>query len=237
MNSILFDIGATKIRMAFSVDGEIFEEPKVFETPKSYEEILKLFVATTEELAKGREIKTIAGGMSRSIPKLTEEKLRDDLDKNFGVAVFIENDAAMVGLGEANWGAGRGFEIVAYITVSTGVGGARIVNGKIDERSIGFEPGKQICNVRSIFNNVLALDAVNQNFDPFYYIHLEKLLRKEHIKGKKIFIIHGHDNEMKKEVQLLLERADLEGIVLHECPDKGRTIIQKLIEECYYLQH
>lgn len=101
------------------------------------------------------------------------------------------------------------------------------------------EPGKQICNVRSIFNNVLAIEAVNQNFDPLNYIHLERLLKQEHVVGNKIFIIHGHDNEMKKEVQLLLERADLDDVVLHECPDKGRTIMDKLIEEgdsaCYVI--
>jgi glucokinase len=149
MNSILFDIGATKIRMAYSVDGEIFEEPKVFETPKDYEEGLKLFIETATELAKGREIKKIAGGMSRSVPGWPNdyEKFKEDLGEKFGSEIFIENDAAIVGLGEANWGAGRGFKIVAYITVSTGVGGVRIVDGKIDDRSIGFEPGKQIIDV------------------------------------------------------------------------------------------
>ncbi len=147
MNSILFDIGATKTRMAYSADGEIFEEPKVFETPQNYEEILNLFKETAKELAGERIIKTIVGGMSRSVPGLTEEKFKKDLTEIFGVAALIENDAAMVGLGEANWGAGRSFEIVAYITVSTGVGGARIVNGKIDERAVGFEPGKQIMDI------------------------------------------------------------------------------------------
>ena len=135
--------------MAYSADGEIFEEPKVFETPKSYEKILKLFVEAAEQLAGNREIKMIVGGMSRSIPDFIEEKFKKDLAEKFGADVFIENDAAMVGLGEANWGAGRGFEIVAYITVSTGVGGARIVNGKIDEHAIGFEPGKQIIDMDS----------------------------------------------------------------------------------------
>jgi predicted NBD/HSP70 family sugar kinase len=155
MNSVLFDIGATKIRMAYSVDGEIFEEPRVFETPKSYEEGLKLFIETAKELANGREIKKIIGGMSRSIDGWTPEKLKNDLGKVFGASVYIENDAAIVGLGEANWGAGKGFEIVAYITVSTGVGGARIIDGKIDERAIGFEPGKQIVDMEEGFNKTL----------------------------------------------------------------------------------
>lgn len=148
-NSILFDIGASKTRMAYSLDGEIFEKPKVFETPKNYEEILKFFVDAARELAGGREIKTIAGGMSRSISGLVDERFKNDLVEAFGVAVSIENDAAIVGLGEAVWGAGRGLDIVAYITVSTGVGGAKIVNGKIDEHAVGFEPGKQIIDVNT----------------------------------------------------------------------------------------
>lgn len=152
---ILFDLGATKTRMAFSVDGEIFENPEVFETQKNYEEGFKLFETTAKKLAKGREIKKIAGGMSRSIPNWTYEKFKKDLDENFGVVVFIENDSAIVGLGEATWGAGKDFEIVAYITVSTGVGGVRIVNGKIDETAIGFEPGKQIVDIENGLNKTL----------------------------------------------------------------------------------
>ncbi len=66
------------------------------------------------------------------------------LEETFKVSVYLENDTALVGLGEAHFGAGRGFGIVAYISVSTGVGGVRIVDGKIDESSFGFEPGHQI---------------------------------------------------------------------------------------------
>lgn len=48
---------------------------------------------------------------------------------------------------------------------------------------------------------------------------------------KRVFIIHGHDENMKINVQLLLERAKVKGVVLHERPDRSRTIIDKLIEE------
>ena len=147
MNYLLFDIGATKTRIAFSENGESFETPEVFETTENYEEGLKKFIETAEKLSNGRKIEKIVGGMSRSIPNWTYEKSQKDLSEKFGVEVVVENDAAMVGLGEAYFGAGKGFEIVAYITVSTGVGGAKIVNGKIDERAVGFEPGKQIIDV------------------------------------------------------------------------------------------
>jgi len=59
------------------------------------------------------------------------------------------------------------------------------------------------------------------------------------IGAKRVFIIHGHDELLKKEVQLLLINAELDSVVLHEQPDKGRNILDKLIEEsqdaCYVI--
>ncbi len=148
MNSILFDIGATKIRIAYSENGEFFEEPEVIHTPKdSLENFLKSFEDLVRKVSKNREIKILAGGMTRSIPFITPEELKIKLSDIFGAPVILDNDATVVGLGEAYWGAGRNFNIIAYITVSTGVGGTRIVGGKIDERAIGFEPGKQIIDM------------------------------------------------------------------------------------------
>lgn len=48
---------------------------------------------------------------------------------------------------------------------------------------------------------------------------------------KKVFIVHGHDDEMKLNVARLLEQFKLEPIILSEQPDKGRTIIEKFEEE------
>lgn len=165
MNAILFDIGGTKMRVAYSESENSFDEPKVVATPTNYEEGLSTFVELIKDCAQGRPIKSIVGGIAgpfdekkRSLvgsPNLKGwigKPLKNDLSRLFEAPVFIENDSAMVGLGEANFGAGRNFPIVAYITVSTGVGGARIVDGKIDEKSIGFEPGHQIVDFgRSIF--------------------------------------------------------------------------------------
>jgi len=46
--------------------------------------------------------------------------------------------------------------------------------------------------------------------------------------GKRIFIVHGHDEGAKQTVARFLENLDLEVIILHEQPDKGKTIIEKL---------
>lgn len=49
--------------------------------------------------------------------------------------------------------------------------------------------------------------------------------------SNSIFIVHGHDNEMKISVARFLEKLDLNPIILHELPDKGRSVLDKLIDE------
>lgn len=56
---------------------------------------------------------------------------------------------------------------------------------------------------------------------------VEKLLRDETKNKKPIFIVHGHNREMKESVARLVENLGLEAIILHEKPDGGKTIIEK----------
>jgi predicted nucleotide-binding protein len=46
--------------------------------------------------------------------------------------------------------------------------------------------------------------------------------------SRRVFVVHGHDEAVKQAVARTLERLQLEPIILHEWPDKGRTIIEKL---------
>ena len=46
----------------------------------------------------------------------------------------------------------------------------------------------------------------------------------------KVFIVHGHDGELKQQVARLLEKQDIEAIILNEKPNRGRTIIEKIEE-------
>lgn len=156
---IVVDIGGTKTRVAVSRDLREFSEPEVFDTPASYEEGVQAVVECAQRLA-GDEITGCAVGIrGRLAPDrrqlfkdgiLTDwqrKPLADDLEAALGVPVLLENDAALAGLGEAHFGAGKGYGIVAYHTVSTGVGGARIDHGEIDARASGFEPGLQTIDV------------------------------------------------------------------------------------------
>lgn len=51
--------------------------------------------------------------------------------------------------------------------------------------------------------------------------------RQSSISKSKVFVIHGHDDSARESVARFLEKLDLEPIVLHEQPNKGRTIIEK----------
>ena len=154
---LLFDIGGTNMRIALSKDGATFGEPKILETPKDFDAAVLAIKNVANELAAGEKLIAAAGGVAgalsrdRSIflngPHLSGwngKPIKKKLEELLGAPTFVENDTAVVGLGEATAGAGKGHEIVAYITVSTGVGGARIIGGRIDVSAMGFEPGHQI---------------------------------------------------------------------------------------------
>lgn len=44
---------------------------------------------------------------------------------------------------------------------------------------------------------------------------------------EKVFIVHGHDGELKQAVARIIEKQDIEAVILSEKANKGRTIIEK----------
>jgi predicted nucleotide-binding protein len=47
-------------------------------------------------------------------------------------------------------------------------------------------------------------------------------------RSDRVFVVHGHDREMKQAVARTIERIGLEAVILHERPDRGQTIIEKI---------
>jgi predicted nucleotide-binding protein len=92
-------------------------------------------------------------------------------------------------------------------------------------------------NQTSISDN---LDRLNNTFLEYFIQALKDITnanpevdvqKPKGVRGNIAFIIHGHDNELKNEVLLLFKRAGVNAFVLHEQADRGRTIIDKLLEE------
>ncbi|MAZ56206.1 hypothetical protein CL653_00235 [bacterium] len=161
MSYVLFDIGGTNTRVAISEDVKTFGKTVKFDTPNDFKEGITLIEKAVRELTKS-EIRGVAGGIRGVLNEEKTEMLVDggavltdweekplvnELKARFKAPVYLENDAAIVGLGEAMYGAGQGEEIVVYLTISSGVGGAKIESGEVDKASYGFEPGHQILDI------------------------------------------------------------------------------------------
>ena len=63
--------------------------------------------------------------------------LKSILEEKLGVKVKIANDANAAALGEAKFGAGKGYKDSVLVTLGTGVGGGIILDGKIFEGNLG----------------------------------------------------------------------------------------------------
>jgi len=96
----------------------------------------------------------------------------------------------------------------------------------------------EVIGGRGDYNN--KVDAFNRQYLGYFEQALNDISRAnpeielaeiEKVKGNRVFIVHGHDELLKSELQLLLTRAGVNNLVLHEQADKGRTIIDKLVEE------
>lgn len=153
---LLFDIGGTHTRIADSPDGQTLSTINFAYTPQEFGKFIGMLKQVAWEFSH-QKIKGIAVGVTGILnpdktglaisPHLKDwvnKPLKEELEKLFKSPTFLENDTAMAGLGEATRGAGTAGKIVAYITVSTGVGGVRIVDKKIDKNAQGFEVGHQI---------------------------------------------------------------------------------------------
>jgi len=151
-----FDIGGTKTRVAISLDGQSFGDPVKFDTPEQFDEGVAVIADTILSMTQGTPVEAAGGGIagpidrdktmlvnSPNLPDWVGKPLVQELGARLGCPVYLENDSAIVALGEAHHGAGKGDAIMVYLTVSTGIGGTRIVNGHVDQSAYGFEPGHQ----------------------------------------------------------------------------------------------
>lgn len=145
------DLGGTKILVAIVSDrGEILAEERhptqATEGPQAVigrivsaiEHILSLEKMTLSQL---HSISMAAAGAidiekglvtsSPNLPGWRNIPVRDTVREKFGVDTFILHDANAAALAEQHFGAGKGAKNLIYVTVSTGIGGGIIINGKL----------------------------------------------------------------------------------------------------------
>ncbi len=152
---ITLDIGGTNTRIANSENLKNFVDIEKFATPT---DIVALKKRINEFVTRFTDVDAISVGVAGIVDHIEQQivycphikYLKDtDIHELIGDTCkkhLLENDAALAGLGEAVHLNLKSLARVAYITISTGVGGTLIINERIQETRYNFEPGHHIVN-------------------------------------------------------------------------------------------
>lgn len=150
--SIGVDVGGTNIRLALCNKGKIHKVIK-----QKTRKVTKPEDLTTQIIDMYHEIKANdyeISGMGVGVPGPVEQatgyihfltnlglqgfNLKVMLEEKLKIKVEIGNDAKMAALAEAKAGAGKGYHVMQYVTLSTGIGGGLVIDGKLYYSSRGF---------------------------------------------------------------------------------------------------
>ncbi|WP_354040611.1 ROK family protein [Devosia sp. UYZn731] len=73
-----------------------------------------------------------------TLPGWNNIPLKDMLAKKLRLPTVVENDGISAAIGEWRFGAGKGLQNIAYLTISTGIGGGVIADGRVVRGRRGF---------------------------------------------------------------------------------------------------
>jgi len=145
------DLGGTKIAAALATtQGEIVARGRR-PTPAQAgpDAVINSVCATINEVLSAKELRPsrlsgigiAAAGVidsangkvifSPNLPAWHEVPLREAIEQRFGIPAYLGNDANLAALGEWRFGVEKKVANLIYITVSTGIGGGIIADGKL----------------------------------------------------------------------------------------------------------
>lgn len=146
--------------------------------------------------------------------------LKDIIEKNVGLKVYLENDATAAGLAEFKYGAMTGAKSGALLTLGTGVGGGLIINGKplVSESGISPELGHII-----VGNNFYNCNCGNNGcLETFASATaLIKYVKKEINQEGKISSITQKSNNL---------RQDIDGKIIFDSAKEGDTLAVEAVD-------
>lgn len=151
MKTLGIDLGGTRIKFGITEQGTILHETGC-DTPhgRAYPDVLKKIAEhALALLERFPETSRVGIGSPGLVDAETgrvlfsnnfgwsDVPLKTDLENAVGKEVRIANDASCAALGEALYGAGKGFERMALLTIGTGVGGGFIRNKEPETDGFG----------------------------------------------------------------------------------------------------
>lgn len=144
------DLGGTKISGAVAdFDGNIVSQYTIPTKAEEGEEaVLQRIILVIEKVIEESKVakdKIVTIGIGSPGPLDAKEgkiittpnlpfrnfNLVKPLKDKFNIHVYLDNDANVAAMGEYIFGAGKGTSNMIFVTVSTGIGGGAILNGKI----------------------------------------------------------------------------------------------------------
>lgn len=158
--SIGFDLGGTQVRAALVNDGEVVKRAAArTDVAGGAEGVMMQFRQLASEVCNPSQFSHVrAVGVSAPGPLDTETgivdhmptlpgwegfPLRTRLADIFDRPAIVENDGIAAAFGEWKHGAGQGLDHLVYVTVSTGIGGGVVVDGRLmhGRRGMGAHVG------------------------------------------------------------------------------------------------
>ncbi len=151
---VAVDLGGTTMRAAIvGPDGQILER---CEAPTPDDPTPRALLELIQEVLEGDSVRVAVVGVpgrvnyvdgrlehAPNLPSAWASELTETaIAEQVGVPVHLANDADLAAVGEAFFGAGREYDDVAYVTISTGVGAGvllrrRLVRGRRSLAEIG----------------------------------------------------------------------------------------------------
>ena len=140
------DLGGTNIRAAIVREDGTIECMKKSEShpERGAEAVMETMISLIESLDGYEACEGIGMGIpgpidtkngkiivSTNLPKLIGFPIAEYIGKHFGKPTFMDNDVKVAALGEAVLGGGKDYPIVYYVTISTGIGGALVIDQKV----------------------------------------------------------------------------------------------------------
>ncbi len=152
------DIGGTKTRVACLSDDGVIEDVTDFPTDQDFSVFVPNLIEVVKTSLADRAPATIGVGAPGTISR-TEGKiiscgnlawesadLKTPLVEAFSVPVVIDNDANVGAIGESAMGAGKDFDSVLYVTLSTGIGTGVTYQNQVPEVLVNCEGGQTLVN-------------------------------------------------------------------------------------------
>ena len=235
------DLGGTNITIGAFTE-EKFQKRETFSTPsdKNLEESISIFKDTIRPFTN-QKVKGIGIGVPSvvdthkgivynvaNIPSWEKVYLKDLLEEEFNIPIFLNNDANCFTLGEKMFGEGKPYKNMVGITLGTGVGAGLIIDGNLYEGTntgageIGEFPYLDGIYEHYCASNFFTMNGTNGK------IAAEKALHGDQESAE---LWHQYGKHLGRLIHTVLLAYDPEAIIFGGSTSKAYSLFEKGMNE------